>query len=155
MKVKVDLLIQRAASFSEVTIHSHSIAAIFALNLPKEYLISQSLAPSYFWIKLACVPGHSEITGNCKSYELTKKGIAKSLSLEWKCVGAPLSFVGLPLDSWTWQELGERWVTSATWAVTRSFWPKVNRTFKLCSIVRVMKEFCPVPIAKDVWRKMS
>ena len=99
MKVKVDLLLQRATSFSEVTIHSHSKAAIFALNIPKDCLISQSLAPSYFWIKLACVPGHSEITGNCKSYELTKKGITTSLSLEWKCVGAPLSFLGLPLDS--------------------------------------------------------
>lgn len=127
MKVKVDLPIQRAASFSEVTIHSHSIAAIFALNsmtvclnIPKEYLISQSLAPSYFWIKLACVPGHSEITGNCKSYELTKKGIATSLSLEWKCVGAPLSFFGLPLDSWTWQELGERYLCSHKILVAQS-----------------------------------
>lgn len=97
--------------------------------------------------------GHSDITGNCKAYEMTRKGTLAPLSVEWECVGAPISSCVLLLYNWASRELDHRWATIGSCAVARFFWSKIDRKrssevfvpikASICLVVGVLTGHCP------------
>ena len=78
-------------SFNSMTIH---------LQMVRDCLTVLSESSDYFQIRIACFPGHSDITGNCTADELTRAG-TKVLQVKLPSPDSPIWMIFDILEEFT------------------------------------------------------
>jgi len=117
-----------------INIFTDSQAAIKSLNsmtirskTVRDCLTALTEVANYFQIKIAWVPGHSDIPGNCKADELARAGTHLQNRSIRENLNIPFATCRLLIDKWADDMFQEKWDNVGSCRVAKLTWPTINR----------------------------
>ena len=127
-------LMRNITTSTTINIFTDSQAAIKSLNsmtirskTVRDCLTALTEVANYFQIKIAWVPGHSDIPGNCKADELARAGTHLQNRSIRENLNIPFATCRLLIDKWADDMFQEKWDNVGSCRVAKLTWPTINR----------------------------
>ena len=138
-------IVRNITTSTTINIFTDSQAAIKSLNSPtirsktvRDCLTALAEVSDYFQIKIAWVPGHSDIPGNCMADELARAGTNLMVRSEQEHLSIPIASCCLLIEQWAIETLQDRWNTASSCYTAKLTWPSIdhNRSKELLGLPR-------------------